>query len=465
MPGDAEGRLSGQQAASNANSNGPAKDLEAHSIQDRSPLRQALDTAIAEANGAKLSMKDLTVLAVQNDPFRIDTTAAHRDGAWLAMHVDRLVPAHKKIHLRGLHYVLVTDEPVKPNGDTYRNNATDWKWLQEKAADAARWLKYIPFDRIIDKRNDAPVVRVGQRSGQPWPWLSAKVDIDIPDAADIDPVVGLADFQAAQPYRIVMIGEKSSLDDALAPIASSYGADLYLPTGEMSDTLIYNIASVGAADGRPMVVLYFSDADPAGWQMPISVGQKLRAFKAGFFPELEFCEYRVGLTPDQVREYGLPSTPLKETELRANDWYTAFGLEQTEIDALATLRPDALRQLARDAIKPFYDTTLDRRVSAARWAWTDEAQAVINNGIDQEQLGNIRAELEAKLAELRNEIDSINNALRINISDFDLPPIPPVPEPEVSGSNGKPLLDSSWSFAAQCKALIDSKAYKIDGDT
>ena len=39
---------------------------------DRSPLRQALDNAIAEANGTKLSMKDLTVLAPQNDPFRID---------------------------------------------------------------------------------------------------------------------------------------------------------------------------------------------------------------------------------------------------------------------------------------------------------------------------------------------------------------------------------------------------------
>ncbi len=30
------------------------------------------------------SLKDVTVLSVQNDPFRVDTPAGHRDGSWLA---------------------------------------------------------------------------------------------------------------------------------------------------------------------------------------------------------------------------------------------------------------------------------------------------------------------------------------------------------------------------------------------
>jgi hypothetical protein len=55
--------------------------------RDRSPLRQQVDEAIA-ANGAgtKITMQDLTVLAPQNDPFRIDRPSAHRDGEWLAVH-------------------------------------------------------------------------------------------------------------------------------------------------------------------------------------------------------------------------------------------------------------------------------------------------------------------------------------------------------------------------------------------
>jgi hypothetical protein len=49
----------------------------------------------------------------------------------------------------------------------------------------------------------------------------------------------------------------------------------------------------------------------------------------------------------------LPSTPLKESERRADRWTERIGVEQTEIDALATLQPDLLRQLAHDAIQPF----------------------------------------------------------------------------------------------------------------
>jgi hypothetical protein len=42
-----------------------------------SPLRGALEAVIAEEG---CSLKDLTVLAAKNDPFRLDTPAQHRDG-------------------------------------------------------------------------------------------------------------------------------------------------------------------------------------------------------------------------------------------------------------------------------------------------------------------------------------------------------------------------------------------------
>ena len=46
------------------------------------PLRWLLEeTAAAE----QVPMKALTVLAPQNDPFRVDTPAGHRDGAWLGL--------------------------------------------------------------------------------------------------------------------------------------------------------------------------------------------------------------------------------------------------------------------------------------------------------------------------------------------------------------------------------------------
>jgi hypothetical protein len=277
----------------------------------------------------------------------------------------------------------------KPDGAPYTNTDPDWLWLQGDAGKAARWLGYIPFEQITDQRNAGPVIREFSRS-DPWPYLTVGIDVDIPSASDIMPKLGIEGFRGEQPYHLVMFGEKSSLEDVLGPTAATYGADLYLPTGEISDTLLHGMATSAVADGRPMVVLCFSDADPADWQMPISIARKLQAFSVLLPGMPDFEVHRVALTPGQVAEYGLPSTPLKETERRADRWRAAMGVEQTEIDALASLRPDLLVQIAREALGPFFDRTLDQRVMEAQSRWLEEALDVVNQGLDSDRLGRIR---------------------------------------------------------------------------
>jgi hypothetical protein len=286
----------------------------------------------------------------------------------------------------------------------------------------------------------------------------------VPDLDDLRPKVGVADFRGVQPYKLVLFGEKSSLADVLGDLAMRYQADLYLPTGEISDTLLFQMARVGAQDGRPMVVLTFSDADPAGWQMPISIARKLQAFKAFRFPDLEFQVRRVALTPDQAREHGLPSTPLKESERRSDPWRAAMRVEQTEIDSLTTPRTEALlRRIAADAISPFYDSTLAQRVEEAYAAWGEEAKAAVDDQVGADQLRRIRVEAAEKLAAVRVEVDALNDAMRLDTSGLGLP-VPVVPEPELNGHHpGVPLLDSGWSFEEQCRRLIDAKAYRTGG--
>lgn len=420
-------------------------------------LRQMIETTAAN-NG--VPMKDLTVLAPQNDPFRVDTPARHRDGEWLAITARDLGLGDRKIHLRGLHYMVI-GRP-KPDGTPYTNTDDDWLWLSSDAGKAARWLGYIPFDQIVDQRNTPPTVRTFTRP-EPTPYINVGIDVQIPNTDDITPQVYVDDFTGMQPHKLVIFGEKSSLADVLAPIAESYRADLYLPTGEMSDTMLYQMANVGAADGRPMVVLCFSDADPAGWQMPISIARKLQAFRVSMFPDLEFEVRRVALTPDQVREYGLPSTPLKETERRGDRWRESMGVEQTEIDALASLRPDLLQQIAHNAVDPFFDRTLDHRVAEAQWAWEARAQRAIDDQVDGAVLERLRADATAKLDELRSEIDALNAALRVNVGEDIHVPIPVVPTAELLGEHTPPLFDSRWPFVEQCRRLIDSKSYRPGG--
>ncbi len=421
------------------------------------PLRRVLADAADEAG---CGMTDLTVLAAQNDPFRVDTPARHRDGEWLATTAQELGLGDRKIHLRGLHY-MVLGRP-RPDGTPYTNTDEDWLWLTGSAGKAARWLGYLPFDQITDQRNAAPEVRIFTPP-DPRPYLTVGADVEIPDADELMPQVAVDGFTGAQPYKLVIFGEKSSLADVLGPLAESRQADLYLPTGEISDTLLYQMARIGAEDGRPMVVLCFSDADPAGWQMPISIARKLQGFQALEFGDLEFQVRRVALTPAQVREYGLPSTPLKATELRADAWREAMQVEQTEIDALGSLRPDLLRRIARAAIEPFFDSSLDSRVSEARWSWLTEAQAVLDESMDPQRLDVIRAEAGAKLATMRAEIDALNDSLRVEVDDVDLPAMV-VPTAALNGgAHGTPLVDSRWGFAEQSRRLIEAKAYRAGG--
>jgi hypothetical protein len=139
----------------------------------------------------------------------------------------------------------------------------------------------------------------------------------------------------------------------------------------------------------------------------------------------------------------------------------AMGVAQTEIDALAALKPELLQQIALDAIAPFYDYTLDHRVDSARREWLAQAQARLDEQIDQEKLEQLRAEAMAKLETLRDEIDAINEALRAETGDdFDLPSID-VPQPELDRQiNDLPLVDSDWAWVDQTLALKASKAYQ-----
>lgn len=410
-------------------------------------LRAALDNSGG-------SLKSLTVLAPQNDPFRVDTPSGHRDGRWLRDTLDGLGVTGKR-HLRGLHYILI-GQP-KPNGLPYNNTDQDWLWLAS-VAKAARWLGYVALDQIVDQRNDEPAIREWTPP-DPDPYVWVDFEVILPDYEDLTPRVGVTGFTDQQAYHIVLVGEKSSLRPVLSEVADRYKADLYLPTGEISDTQIHLMAQSAVRDGRPLAVFYFADCDPSGWQMPISLSRKLQALKVLLFSELTFQVHRVGLTPDQVREYGLPSTPLKDTERRADRWTAVMGVQQTEIDALAALRPELLQEIAAAALDPFFDHTLRRRVQQAMNEWQERAQQILDEQTG-EHLEQLRLDAANLLAEKRSEIREILDTVRVNADAFSFPePVVPEAVLDPNGSPPLPLCDSGWDFAEQCRRLKASKQY------
>jgi hypothetical protein len=422
-------------------------------------LRSIIETA---RGGINCGLGELTVLSTRIDPYRLDTEAGHRDGKWLAKELNRAIGKTRKIHWRGLHYVIVAQGDVcKPNGEIYRNTDDDWTWLSDTAGKAARWLGYIPFERITDNRNTPPIIHRKARVAAEA-YLCIGLDITIPDIDDLEPRPVAKGFVARQAYQFAIFGEKASLEDVVAPIARRNEADLYLPTGEISDTQLHQMAKDAAADGRPLIVFILADCDPAGHQMAISIARKLQALRDLLFTNLQFEVVPVALTVEQVRDLGLPSTPLKETEKRADRWRNAFGVEQTEIDALATLQPAALREIIERAFDPYLDRALDERVEDAEAEWTRQAEEALTAHIDQARLETLRREAAERLAEMQDAIDSINERLRLAADDFALPDFE-VPEPEVDEEASRQALvslDDNWIEAT--RALIRRKAYEAD---
>jgi hypothetical protein len=419
------------------------------------PLRRELATAMA-AHGC--SMKALTVLSEVRDPYRLDTPARHRDGRWFAKQVDRFVGGSGQIHLRGLHYKISSPaDIIRPNGLPYVNDNDCWEWLGEFAAKAGRWLQYVGFDRIGDERNEKPFLFVPDNYF-PDPEFHSGASPVIPELKATTPhLLAMDGFVPRQKYRIILIGEKSSLKNILLPIAEMIGGELLLPTGESSHSMILELAARIAVDGRPAVILYFSDFDPSGRQMAVSVARTLQAARTLLYPAIKFELHAVALTLTQVQRFRLPSTPLKESERRGDRWREVMGHEQTEIDAMLALAPEQLDRIARQSIQPFFDATLKERAEEAARDWSRAAAEAVQSHPAYADAAQVIADRHEELLTaaqaLREAQDDAYEALR----DVEVPEIE-VPEAELTIEPPTPLFTTEDDFYTATRHLIQHKA-------
>ncbi len=374
----------------------------------------------------KVDLGELTVLTAKADPYRLDTPAGKRDGNWFAEQVYRAFGDERVVHLRGVHYAIVVAGDIrKPDGSVYRNVDEDWTWLCERAAKCARWLGHVPFERIADNRNNPPEIHLAENE-ELRPIILTQFDVGVPCIDQIGVDINVEGFVGRQPYQLAIFGEKSSVGDVVRPLAQRFGADLYLPSGEMSDSMLFGMAKKGAADGRPLILFTIADCDPAGRQMPVSMGRKLQALRDFQFPDLDFEVRLVALEPTQARELGLPSTPLKETERRADRWREAFGIDQTEIDALAALQPDVLEAIVEREIAPFFDSSLAERVDQARERWLAAARRSVDEQIGsridtaRRRAAPVLASRQAQIEEINREIEEAESSLG-SLPDLTIP--------------------------------------------
>jgi hypothetical protein len=346
---------------------------------------------LADMNGR--SIGSLCVLAPNNDPFAVYQPARQERACWFAGVWRRLGRGGERIHLRAIHYRIISQDQhvTLPNGENYENTLECWHYLLEGARDA-RYLQLVSYASIIDARTEAPVCcfydissdgEIIAEDSEPI-WLEPVDNGDgslriiypslkiwkrfeypkLPEFPDVDlPILKLSEPPKLLPRLHVEIWvEKSTMADVLNPIAQRYGANLVTGVGELSLTRCSELVERARTHGRPVRILYLSDFDPAGRSMPVAVARKIEFMLRQDDLDLDIQVRPILLTQAQCKHYRLPRTPIKKTERRAAKFEKQFGEGATELDALEALRPGELARIVTREIKRYYDATLQQRV-------------------------------------------------------------------------------------------------------
>jgi hypothetical protein len=323
--------------------------------------------AMAKSIGRPIT--DLLALNYNNDPFYAGIGQRRRAAEWFAA----IWADHGKAssHLRRLHYRLVMSAApiLKPNGTNYENTENDWHFLCN-ASLAARYLDLIPFDALVDRRNDEPMFFARNVEADPnrKVQFSCSVygdqpSVHMPDTPDMPvlPYLYLNGVAPVQKFIVEVWIEKSTQNDWLVPLCQRRGVNLMVGIGEQSETRSRELALRSAKYGAPVRVIYISDFDPGGRSMPKAVARKVEFSIGKLNLDVDLKLIPLALTPDQCREYGLPRTPIKDTERRKDKFERLFGVGATELDALESLYPGELARLVDAEIDNWLDPNLNRR--------------------------------------------------------------------------------------------------------
>jgi hypothetical protein len=399
-------------------------------------LTQPLDyegiKALAEA--LHRPAETLIALSSSNDPFYLPPRR-QMAAEWFATEIwPLLLNIEDGVHVRRVHYVLVSlparDRPRKPDGKAYENTFNDWRLLVDASRDA-RELGFVDAGDFVDRRAAEPVVYIPEDEDSEAVITVIGGEIDdhsdsvpaftytpryyaFPDPPDYD----ITPPEIAEPYAIEIWVEKSTMGDVLEPIARRHGATLITGVGELSLTRVHEHVQRVIAHRRQTRILYISDFDPAGNDMPVSIARKIEFLLRRDGLDLDIRLDPLLLTREQVEQYGLPRIPIKDSEARKAAFEERFGEGAVELDALEALHPGELARLVIERIAVYRAPTEAAREDIAHAAYYFEQDAeAIRQSVLAEHADTLER-LRAQFDEMRAAIRPHQNALTAIAAEF-----------------------------------------------
>jgi len=435
------------------------------------------------------TVPDLLVLSRNNDPFYVGTTTQAAQAKWFAGLWERF-GSPTGVHLRRLHYRIVglKEPPQMHDGRPYLNTEGCWEYLNY-ASKYARVLGLVDPKALVDRRNPAARVYMERDfwrgdygvgwehddwddgSGHLWqlPEISTNLAADL---VGIEPPklapTGYEYDDFLQPYHVEVWAEKSTMNDVLIPLCRRTATNLVTGVGYLSITAIVNLLQERVqALGKPCRILYVSDFDPSGANMPFQVSR-----------QIQFWLEQVILTAEQADYCALTPIPIKDSDLAKIRFEERHGENSArELDALEVEHPGELQRLLEQKIAGFRDEDMRSKVADAR----EEAGEILADELDEATGGSVRdledikrqaaqvydgcrerlealsAEMEEELAPLRGRLEDVRLAIQDALGDLD-PDLPPLPEPEAEPDDERWLFDSRRDYLDQLEHYKNRRA-------
>lgn len=212
----------------------------------------------------------------------------------------------------------------------------DQQILEVLAEDQPQSIRHV-FYRMTDPRLAEPVEKSDNGYGQvqhrcvqlrrdgrlPFGWISDAtrrgyfVNTYTSSADFLRSVAGTyrADLWQHADRHVEVWVESRSIAGIVQDDCEELAVSLYPAAGFSSITLAYEAARwINDTVERPVTVFYIGDYDPAGVLIDQALERELREH---LDQDVDLRFERVGITPDQIERYGLPTKPRKSGDRRA----------------------------------------------------------------------------------------------------------------------------------------------------
>lgn len=250
--------------------------------------------------------------------------------------------------VRQLYYRLVATGKIHSKQSEYQRLVA--------GLSAHRMRGLFPFEWLLDRTRES-------RPGS-YGFDRTNVDDAMGQAAGVirslpEELINRARWRG-QPTHVSVWVEKEALAGMFEQPCNSLGVSWFVCRGYPSLSSLYEwTLQVEQAVERDraiedVVVLYFGDHDPDGFEIPRSairnIEEIIRLERLDIpTPRLE----RVALSIDQIRAFDPPPFPAKRTSSRYQKYYDEHGVNDAwELDAL---EPDVLVRLIRDEVRALFD--------------------------------------------------------------------------------------------------------------